>query len=209
MSSLISSIRTRCTPILPAVYSESLSYYEEVCKVVAKMNEIIEIVNNIDDSILEVANHYTDNAVRDMESRVYDAVQEVNSLKEEITKEFDVIVDITEEKLNIIDDRLDEMYSRMEALVVELDERMNISIQENNNFIFSKLEKSLSQIKVVNYFTGMRVTVQEMFNYLAMLHTESSIRYDELTGKNVTFDYLAGLNISYTNLVLHGNGLIN
>lgn len=35
----------RCQKILPLVYDDSLSYYENVCKLTSKMNEIIDDIN--------------------------------------------------------------------------------------------------------------------------------------------------------------------
>ena len=40
-----------CQKILPLVYDDSLSYYEVVCKVVAKLNEVVEATNDIPDYI--------------------------------------------------------------------------------------------------------------------------------------------------------------
>lgn len=37
-----------CHKVLPLVYDDSLSYYEVLCKLSAKMNEIIESFNNAD-----------------------------------------------------------------------------------------------------------------------------------------------------------------
>lgn len=35
----------RCQKILPSAYDDSLSYYENVCKLSSKMNEIIDDIN--------------------------------------------------------------------------------------------------------------------------------------------------------------------
>lgn len=40
-----------CQKILPLVYDDSLSYYETVCKVVAKLNEVVKATNDIPDYI--------------------------------------------------------------------------------------------------------------------------------------------------------------
>lgn len=40
-----------CQKVLPLVYDESLSYYEVLCKVIQKLNELIKINNNIRDEI--------------------------------------------------------------------------------------------------------------------------------------------------------------
>lgn len=36
----------RCQKILPLVYDDSLSYYENLCKLTSKMNEIIDDIND-------------------------------------------------------------------------------------------------------------------------------------------------------------------
>lgn len=46
--------RVYCQKILPAVFDDSLSYYELVCKIQEKMNEIIEYFNNQDSTTEEL-----------------------------------------------------------------------------------------------------------------------------------------------------------
>lgn len=38
-------VRFRCNKILPTVYDDSLSYYESICKLVGKVNELVEYTN--------------------------------------------------------------------------------------------------------------------------------------------------------------------
>lgn len=80
-------------------------------------------------------------------------------------------------------------------------------IAQNNEYILSELETYLTQIKVINYFTGEKVSIQDMFNYLAGLHLNDAIDYDTMAYRALTYSYLAGLNINYTNLAMHGNTL--
>lgn len=44
-----------CQKVLPLVYDDSLSYYELLCKVVYKLNEMVENQNNLSDEIKQVA----------------------------------------------------------------------------------------------------------------------------------------------------------
>lgn len=80
-------------------------------------------------------------------------------------------------------------------------------IAQNNEYLLSEMETYLTQIKVINYFTGEKVTIQDMFNYLAQLHLSDAIDYDTMASRALTYTYLAGLNINYTNLAMHGNTL--
>ena len=48
-----------CQKILPLSYDDSLSYYEQVCKLVDKMNEIINAINNsFEDLVREEIHKY-------------------------------------------------------------------------------------------------------------------------------------------------------
>ena len=47
-----------------------------------------------------------------------------------------------------------------------------------------------------------------MFDYLAMLHVSDSIDYETLASRNKTYSEIAALNITYTDVILHGNTLI-
>lgn len=80
-------------------------------------------------------------------------------------------------------------------------------IAQNNEYLLSVMESYLTQVKVINYFTGEKVTIQDMFNYLAQLHLSDAIDYDTMALRALTYTYLAGLNINYTNLAMHGNTL--
>lgn len=46
---MIKPVYFYCQKILPLVYDESLSYYEVLCKIRDKMNEVIELSNSWDD----------------------------------------------------------------------------------------------------------------------------------------------------------------
>lgn len=87
------------------------------------------------------------------------------------------------------------------------DLKMNLLIQQNNEYLLREMENYLSQIKVINFFTGEKVTIQDMFNYLAGLHLNDSIDYDTMALRAKTYSQLALLNITYTNLAMHGNTL--
>ena len=50
----IGILRYWCQKILPAVYDDSLSYYELLCKIVDKVNEVVNQVNQNGDSISDL-----------------------------------------------------------------------------------------------------------------------------------------------------------
>lgn len=50
----IEKLRFWCFKVLPLVYDDSLSYMEVLCKVKYKLNEIIDSMNGLDDTIKEL-----------------------------------------------------------------------------------------------------------------------------------------------------------
>jgi hypothetical protein len=50
----IEKLKYWCHKVLPLVYDESLSYYEVLCKVVQKLNEVIEAYSGSPEQITEI-----------------------------------------------------------------------------------------------------------------------------------------------------------
>ena len=50
----IDKVKFWCYKVLPLVYDDSLSYYELLCKVVGKLNELIEKYAAFDDVVAEI-----------------------------------------------------------------------------------------------------------------------------------------------------------
>lgn len=59
--------RPRCTPVLPLVYEESLSYYEALCKLRSKLNELITDIN---DNLQEYIQEYIKEAIPEVVGEV-------------------------------------------------------------------------------------------------------------------------------------------
>lgn len=53
-SGTVSTLKYWCYKVLPLVYDDSLSYYELLCKVVSKLNELIEKYAAFDDVVAEI-----------------------------------------------------------------------------------------------------------------------------------------------------------
>jgi hypothetical protein len=54
MKANIEKVRFWCFKVLPLVYDDSLSYYEVLCKVVAKLNEMIDAMQDLPEQLKEI-----------------------------------------------------------------------------------------------------------------------------------------------------------
>ena len=66
--SIASIVSPHCIKVLPTVYDDSLSYYEVLCKLRAKINEVIETLNDYDSVIQELQEAITD--IDDMQTDI-------------------------------------------------------------------------------------------------------------------------------------------
>ena len=78
----------------------------------------------------------------------------------------------------------------------------------NNEYIVEQTTKALSTVTVLNYFTGERISIQDMFDYLAQFHLQNAITYEQIESRQKTVDFIVGLNKQVTEFVLNGGSLI-
>lgn len=109
--------------------------------------------------------------------------------------------------VNYVNNQIQQIRDTVDANYVAVNNSVDQKITDAKNEIFNNLATELSNIKVINFFTGEKVGIQDMFNYLAMLHVSDSIDYDTMALRAKTYSQLVALNINYTNLAMHGNTL--
>lgn len=86
--------------------------------------------------------------------------------------------------------------------------RTDLLIASNNQFIIDTMAEQLRNMTVLNFFNGQYVTVQEMFNDLAKLHLNDAIAYNVITARGYTYGSIEALNLTYGDIVNHGNTLL-
>ena len=187
--------------------------------ILAKVKEldarVSEIAEEIAEQVEEDVKQYIDEQLalviqefNDMKSDYdqfkLDVEGEVNGLEQDfinLTGEIDTFMYQVNLKIQGVKDYVD-------AQIVATNARTDAAIIANNQMILGQLSQYLSNITVINFFTGEEISIQDMFDYLAMLHVSDSIDYATLASRNKTYADIAALNITYTDVVLHGNTLI-
>lgn len=104
-----------------------------------------------------------------------------------------------------VDTKLQTLKGYVDAQVVAAKDYTNTAIEQNNSYLLDVMQTYLSRVKVINFFTGDLVSVQDMFDYLAGLHTTDAINYDTMALRSKTYTELAAFNKTYTELVMSGN----
>lgn len=78
MNKVNNSCMCYTTKVIPLAFDESMSYYEQICKLTAKMNELISFANNeLTEALKEYINQEFNNMMLDT---MYDAETETLTL---------------------------------------------------------------------------------------------------------------------------------
>lgn len=198
--------------ILPLVYDDSLSYYEQVVKLVSKTNEVVEAMNNLGLDILDKAHEYTD-------EQITQRLAVVNELINELEQSFQVSIQTLQSQYNqfesTVNSRMNIADANIRDIQAQVDEQLALAnaytqqaIANNNEYIIDQTTKALSGVKVLNYFTGARVSIQEMFDYLAQFHLDNAISVQTLVNRAKTVNQLVALRMAMTDLATNGGTII-
>lgn len=198
-----------CTPkVLPLVYDDSISYYEEVCRLVKKINELVDALNNASLDILEEANSYTDAQIANARSEFDAKVKEIEELERRLAEQYYDFTNVVNARIQFISNDVNRIDNKIDDEIIGANEYTNQAIKNNNEYLIDRLSQSVRNFTVINFFTGEKITVQNMFDTLAQLHIQNPMTYDIYANKNISYSALSLLNIDYTELVMKGNELI-
>lgn len=192
-------------PVLPTVFDDSLSYLEMVSKLYGKLAEVIQEVNDIDQDAIEQALDDMRAEIQKFETQIQTQYNALDSKYQELYNELNnSIIELADNTA----ESLEELDTKIYNLGESLKDIMDLKIEENNEYIFESIASEIIGIKVLNYFTGEKVTVQEMFDYLAQLHATDGITVTELITRGKTVNELIALKFTYEQLAKNGKNII-
>ena len=192
-------------PVLPTAFDDSLSYLEMVSKLYKKLEEVIAEVNEIDQEAIQQALDDMRAEIAKFETQIQ---KQYNALDEKYQKLYEELNNSILELADTTAASLEELDTKIYNLGGSLKDIMDLKIEENNEYIFESIASEIIGIKVLNYFTGEKVTVQEMFDYLAQLHAMDGITVTELITRQKTVNELVALKFTYTQLAQNGKNII-
>jgi uncharacterized protein YoxC len=170
-----------------------------------KMKELEGRLDGIVEETLALTKTYVDNRLETYQSQINNIRQEIA----ELSQRTDTLSAHVAEEVLRLEAKILDAERKAESLFIIANNRTDLQIERNNEYIFREIEDNiLANITVINYFTGERMTVQGMFDYLASLHAENAITYNGLRDKNLTYTELIAKSISYTELVKNGSTLL-
>lgn len=152
------NFRWWCYKVLPLVYDDSLSYYEVLCKVSAKLNEVIDFVNKFQDSI----NDYTD--------------QQIAILDEKLTQQIQLVEHNLTVKIEQTNENLATEIKRLEIEIASKVNELYSTLLNNQEALYKYIDGKIADliakipdlmgIEVMNPVRGYITSLQQALNDL-------------------------------------------
>lgn len=174
------------------------------------LKKMKELEADLDGLLAEAVRQATKNAEAYVDEKLANVLQQFNQLKnavDALSDQFEGLETAFNAFTALVDRKIEVIQNNLDSRIAGVNARTDALIASNNEFLLAEMGRYLNQITVTNYFTGLDTTIQDMFNYLAMLHLNDSITYATMAQRAKTYTYLVNLNMTYTNLVMHGNTL--
>lgn len=170
-----------------------------------KMKELEGRLDGIVEETLNLTKEYVDERLAGYQALILEIRRDIKTLSD---RDDEISEDLLRQ-VNRLEGLISDAEQKSESLFIIANNRTDLQIQRNNEYIFREIEDNiLSNITVINYFTGEHTTVQDMFDYLASLHLQNAITYNGLRDKNLTYTELIAKSITYTELLKNGATLL-
>lgn len=147
-------LRFWCQKILPLTYDDSLSYYEAICRISAKCNEIIDAINNIDDSFKDYVNSaltniisYIDEQDKLLELQFNQKIAEIiKKHDDELLRLYQYVVKINNEIYEWVKFDQDRQDQKMASWLIQLYDEINELIKDINTSIDNPITGQVTSI---------------------------------------------------------------
>ena len=157
---IASVVHPHCIKVLPTVYSNSLSYYEELCQFRYKLNEVIEAFNEYEEIILQL---------KDLSVEIDGMLADIKQIKSDLLN-----IDSTLEGLENQYKALQQVDANLQSEIDELKTKLN-SVIGNYNSIISYVDNAVATVKVENSTAWIRLE-----NYINTQDRKLQLQIEEL-----------------------------
>lgn len=172
------------------------------------LKKMIYLEEKLDNAIDDITKAVTSTVMEYVDAELADIERDFLNLRNDfelLSVDFSQLEDTFDDFTNYVNGEIAFIKNYIDAEVDASNNRTDALIAANNQLLLSQMETYLNQIKVINYFTGQLIPIQDMFNYLAELHLTQAIDYDTMASRAKTYTWLAAQNKNYTDLAMNGN----
>lgn len=179
-----------CNKVLPLVFDDALSYYEVLCSVKQKLNELISVLNEYQDSLKDYVDQQDAANLAQMQAQ-FDALENtVNQRLDSVLDEMNTamtqfrteITNQIDENQTWVENKIREMELEISQTIAEVYSRLNDTLTSAKAYTDFRIQEildnlsTITNVYVMNPVTGQVTTIQDAINDMY-----NALRYMGLT----------------------------
>lgn len=189
-----------CQKVLPLTYDDSLSYYEVLCKLKTFVNGLADELDTVTENLLEQANAYTD-------GQIAKSVQEYSEALAQFEKDYQEFSGIVNQTLLGFQAQITENNDRQENEIAGNRAYTDTKVQQNNEYLLEQISQQVISVRVLNPFTGERVGIQEMIDYLSAFHMTEAATISEIGSANKAVTTVVEYHATCTQMAINSKAI--
>lgn len=184
--------------------------------VITELKALDEKVNSIKDTISDDIKAYVDERFAELlNGRIAEVERDVQQLERdfaataaELDAKHQQFVNYVNAQIQLIRTDVADARAAFDAMIMGANAYTDVKIEQAEERILRNLGEELAQVRILNFFTGDYVTVQEMFDTLAQLHVSDGLTYSEIAQRAKTYAQITAYMRSYTDITLYSDTII-
>lgn len=149
---LIVPLKFWSQPILPTVYSESLSYLEDISHVVQKLNEVVAAMNSFSDSLAE----YVDGKIAELDAKYQQLFDDQDKKVDEKLAELqgyvdDTVADLTKKFDDFqaqVNGDIDDLKKYVDTNVTQLTDYVNLEVSKLTEYVNKTVSDLVNKVNM-------------------------------------------------------------
>ena len=188
-----------------------------VIKKVQELNVNLDsLEQRVIEASIEASKEYVDERLTEVIADFNELSQEVADLRtyfdnqvQALQNNYNAFTNSVQQQIVLLTNRINDFDQTIKNDIIGVNALTDLKIEQNNTYILDEVARGVVNVRVINFFTGERVTVQEMFDYLCGLHATDTPTVQEMIDANKTVAELIALNHTVGDWVRYGKQYIN
>lgn len=195
--------------------------------IIQALKDLDKKVDTLEDRVTEAAKQYVDGRIadfvsgpmQDMQDQIDGLENEMAAFETNVQNQFAEYTSKTDAKIEEFENLVNAQIVLLRAEIAQAKSQFQTMIEGANSYTDQQIALQMSKIPdlvqeqilevhVWNLLTGEYVDIQNMFDYLCVLHVDNGSTNDEITAKNNTFADMAGYNATFHQMLINSKLLV-
>lgn len=171
-----------------------------------RLDSIEKSIERIKEDIEGEVMEFVAEAIKPYETTLNNLITQVNNLDNQVKttlEAYDAIITAFQISVN---NQLNAIRADLVNSINAVNALTDTKIEQNNIYLINEIMQNIGSVfTVLDPFTGETVTIQQMVDTLAAFHITDGIDYATMAARALTYAQFNALNLTYSQLLLHGN----